>query len=86
MWARKNKNRPVSGFFTKLTHVQVINFIPVKVSTLYIFSLWSDLGPDSPVLAVLTLSAAVRSSTQGGFPCAADNIPPVLLLLTNKVA
>jgi hypothetical protein len=30
-------------FFTKMTHVQVINFIPVKVSTLYIFSLWSDL-------------------------------------------
>jgi hypothetical protein len=48
MWARKNKNRPVSGFFIKMTDVQVINFIPVKVSTLYIFSLWSDLGPDSP--------------------------------------
>jgi hypothetical protein len=35
MWARKNKNRPVSGFFTKIAHVQVMNFIPVKVSTLY---------------------------------------------------
>jgi hypothetical protein len=32
-WARKNKNRPVSGFFTTITYVQVINFIPVKVST-----------------------------------------------------
>jgi hypothetical protein len=31
----KTKNRPVSGFFTKITNVQVINFIPVKVSTLY---------------------------------------------------
>jgi hypothetical protein len=36
MWARKNKNRPVSGFFTKTAYVQVINFIPVKVSTLYV--------------------------------------------------
>jgi hypothetical protein len=35
MWARKNKNRPVSGFFTKIINVQVMNFIPVKVSTLY---------------------------------------------------
>jgi hypothetical protein len=25
----------VSGFFTKITYVQVMNFIPVKVSTLY---------------------------------------------------
>jgi hypothetical protein len=32
---KENKNRPVSGFFTKITYVQVINFIPVKVSTLY---------------------------------------------------
>jgi hypothetical protein len=31
----KTKNRPVSGFFTKITNVQVMNFIPVKVSTLY---------------------------------------------------
>jgi hypothetical protein len=36
VWAGKNKNRPVSGFFTKITYVQVMNFIPVKVSTLYI--------------------------------------------------
>jgi hypothetical protein len=36
MWARKNKNRPVSGFFAKIAYVQVMNFIPVKVSTLYI--------------------------------------------------
>jgi hypothetical protein len=36
MWARKNKNRPVSGFFTKIAHFQVMNFIPVKVSTLYL--------------------------------------------------
>jgi hypothetical protein len=35
MWARKNKNRPISGFLIKIAHVQVINFIPVKVSTLY---------------------------------------------------
>jgi hypothetical protein len=35
MWARKNKNRPVSGFFTKTVYVHVMNFIPVKVSTLY---------------------------------------------------
>jgi hypothetical protein len=35
MWARKNKNRPVSGFFTKIAYFQVINFIPVKVSILY---------------------------------------------------
>jgi hypothetical protein len=35
MWARKNTNRPVSGFFTKTAYVQVMNFIPVKVSTLY---------------------------------------------------
>jgi hypothetical protein len=35
MWAGKNKNRPVSGLFTKTTYVQVMNFIPVKVSTLY---------------------------------------------------
>jgi hypothetical protein len=38
MWARKSKNRPVSGFFTKFTYVQVMNFIPVKVSTLYFIS------------------------------------------------
>jgi hypothetical protein len=25
--------RPVSRFFTKITYVQVVNFIPVKVST-----------------------------------------------------
>jgi hypothetical protein len=31
----ENKNRPVSGFFAKITYVQVMNFIPVKVSTLY---------------------------------------------------
>jgi hypothetical protein len=36
MWARNNKNRPVSGFFTKITYVQVIHFIPVKISTLYL--------------------------------------------------
>jgi hypothetical protein len=35
MWARKNKNRPVSGSFTKIAYFQVMNFIPVKVSTLY---------------------------------------------------
>jgi hypothetical protein len=35
MLAGKNKNRPASGFFTKIAHVQVVNFIPVKVSTLY---------------------------------------------------
>jgi hypothetical protein len=35
IWARKKKNRPVSGFFTKTAYVQVMNFIPVKVSTLY---------------------------------------------------
>jgi hypothetical protein len=35
MWARKNKNRPVLGFFTKTAYVQVMNFISVKVSTLY---------------------------------------------------
>jgi hypothetical protein len=38
MSARKNNNRPVSGFFTKIAYFQVMNFIPVKVSTLYIFS------------------------------------------------
>jgi hypothetical protein len=37
MWARKNKNRPVSGFFTKIAYFQVMNFIPVKVSTLYVW-------------------------------------------------
>jgi hypothetical protein len=31
----KNKNRPVLAFFTKTVYVQVMNFIPVKVSTLY---------------------------------------------------
>jgi hypothetical protein len=36
MWARKNKNRPISGFFTKIAYFQVLNFIPVKVSTLYL--------------------------------------------------
>jgi hypothetical protein len=36
MLASKNKNRPLSGFFTKIAYVQVMNFIPVKVSTLYI--------------------------------------------------
>jgi hypothetical protein len=30
MWARKNKNLPVSEFFTKIAYVQVINFITVK--------------------------------------------------------
>jgi hypothetical protein len=35
MWARKNKIRPISGFFTKMAYIQVMNFIPVKVSTLY---------------------------------------------------
>jgi hypothetical protein len=39
MWARKNKNRPVSGFFTKTAYVQIMNFIPVKVSTLYLSNL-----------------------------------------------
>jgi hypothetical protein len=34
MWATKNKNRPVSGFYTKIAYFQVVNFIPVKVSTL----------------------------------------------------
>jgi hypothetical protein len=34
-WARKNKNRPVLGFFTKTVYAQVMNFIRVKVSTLY---------------------------------------------------
>jgi hypothetical protein len=34
IWARKNKNRSVSGFFAKIIYVQVMNFIPVKVSTL----------------------------------------------------
>jgi hypothetical protein len=32
---KEKKNRPVSGFFTQITDVQVMNFIPVKVSTLY---------------------------------------------------
>jgi hypothetical protein len=36
MWARKNKNLPVSGFFAKIAYFQVMNFIPAKVSTLYI--------------------------------------------------
>jgi hypothetical protein len=36
MWAGKNKNPPVSVFFTKIAYFQVMNFIPVKVSTLYI--------------------------------------------------
>jgi hypothetical protein len=27
IWTEKNKNRPVSGFFTKITYVQVMNFI-----------------------------------------------------------
>jgi hypothetical protein len=36
MWARKNKNRPLTGFFTETAYVQVMNFIPAKVSTLYI--------------------------------------------------
>jgi hypothetical protein len=31
----KEKNRPISGFFTKIAYFQVMNFIPVKVSTLY---------------------------------------------------
>jgi hypothetical protein len=35
-WARKNKNRPVSGYFIKIAYFQVMNFIPVKVSSLYI--------------------------------------------------
>jgi hypothetical protein len=35
IWARKNKNWPVSVFFTKIAYFQVMNFIPVKVSTLY---------------------------------------------------
>jgi hypothetical protein len=30
MWTRKNKNLPVSEFFTKIAYVQVINFITVK--------------------------------------------------------
>jgi hypothetical protein len=38
----KNKNRPVSGFFTKITCVKVMNFITVKVSTLYIFFIWNS--------------------------------------------
>jgi hypothetical protein len=48
MWARKNKNRPVSGFFTKITYVQVINFIPGKVSTLYsVEKVWQKYGINS---------------------------------------
>jgi hypothetical protein len=35
MWPKKNKNRFVSGFFTKIAYFQVMNFNPVKVSTLY---------------------------------------------------
>jgi hypothetical protein len=31
----QTKNRPVSGFFTKIVYFQVMNFIPVNVSTLY---------------------------------------------------
>jgi hypothetical protein len=31
----REKQKSVSGFFTKITNVQVMNFIPVKVSTLY---------------------------------------------------
>jgi hypothetical protein len=41
MRARKNKNRPVPGFPTKTTYVQVMNFIPVKVFTLYVDELIS---------------------------------------------
>jgi hypothetical protein len=37
MWARKNKNSFVSGFFTKIVYDQVMNFIPVKVPTLYTY-------------------------------------------------
>jgi hypothetical protein len=43
MWARKNKNWPVSIFFTKIAYFQVMNFIPVKVSTLY-FSLFMAIN------------------------------------------
>jgi hypothetical protein len=36
VWAGECKSRPVSGFFAGAAYVQVINFIPVKVSTLYV--------------------------------------------------
>jgi hypothetical protein len=36
IWARKNKNLPVLGFFAKIAYFKVMNFIPAKVSTLYI--------------------------------------------------
>jgi hypothetical protein len=35
MWTGKNKNQPVSGFFTKIAYDEVMIFILVKVSTLY---------------------------------------------------
>jgi hypothetical protein len=44
MWARKNKNRPISGFFTKIAYVQVMNFIPVEASTLYVLFRTRNLG------------------------------------------
>jgi hypothetical protein len=43
---KENKNRPVSGFFIKIAYVQVMNFIPVKVSTLYRGYFTSDNEPD----------------------------------------
>jgi hypothetical protein len=36
VWAGKDRDRPVSGFFARIIYVGVMNFIPVKVSTLYI--------------------------------------------------
>jgi hypothetical protein len=45
MWSKKiNKNRPVSGFFTKIALFQVMNFIPVIVSTLYVRDLLDELN------------------------------------------
>jgi hypothetical protein len=34
VWAGKGENRPVSGFYAKVAYFQVVNFVPVGVSTL----------------------------------------------------
>jgi hypothetical protein len=36
IWTRKHKKLPISEFFTKIAYVQVMNFIPFKVSPLYL--------------------------------------------------
>jgi hypothetical protein len=46
---------PVSGFFTKIAYFQVMNFIPVKVSILYVQSRAINFGRQGHYLTQLKM-------------------------------